>query len=159
MNRVMESIFTNLKEGAIVSGFECKNKSQLIAAISRIAAEQYDLDENKLLEGLDLREKLGSTGFGGGTAIPHCKYDGLSAPIAVFVQLAKPIDYDAVDENQVDLVFALISPADDGAAHLRALAEASRMLRDQNIGARLRGASDSAALYSLLALKDARDAA
>jgi len=155
----MDSIFNNLNEGAVIGGFSCKNKASLTAALGKIAFEQYGLDESKILEGLDLREKLGSTGFGGGTAIPHCKYDGIDSPVVIFMQLAKPIEYDAVDEKEVDLILALISPSDDGAAHLRALAEASRMLRDQNSCARLRGAADSAALYALLAVNDARDAA
>jgi nitrogen PTS system EIIA component len=102
---------------------------------------------------------LGPTGFGGGTAIPHCKVDGLDSPVGVFVRLAKPVDYDAIDDEAVDLVFALFSPVNDGAAHLKALAEVSRMFRDEASRSQLRGAKDADALYALLAGFEERDAA
>jgi len=139
-----------ITEGSIVSDCKVTGKHDLLALISDTAARQYMLDADLVCEGLDEREKLGSTGFGGGSAIPHCKYSGLDAPVGVFIRLAKGLDYGAVDGNDVDLVFALISPADDGAAHLRALAEVSRMLRDPDSCAQLRGASDAAAMYALL---------
>lgn len=146
----MDRIGIMITEGAILSDCNVAGKQDLLVLISKTAARQYGLDADLVYDGLDEREKLGSTGFGGGSAIPHCKYIGLDEPVGVFIRLAKGLDYAAVDENHVDLVFALISPADDGAAHLRALAEASRMLRDPDSCAQLRGASDSAAIYALL---------
>ncbi len=155
----MDSIFTRIDEGAIIDGCRAAHKSGLIEIIADLAAQQYGFDQTRISEGLQEREKLGSTGFGGGIAIPHCKYDGLDQPVGLFVRLAKPMEYDAIDENEVDLVFALISPADNGAAHLRALAEVSRMLRDQQSTVQLRGASDAAAIYALLNPAEERSAA
>jgi PTS system nitrogen regulatory IIA component len=105
------------------------------------------------------RERLGPTGFGGGTAIPHCKVSGIDMPVAVFARLSKPVPYDAVDDEPVDLVCGLISPAQDGASHLRALAEVSRLFRDEKFLAQLRGAADSAAMFAVLTLSEERDAA
>lgn len=137
----------------------CTGKSDLLARLSAIAAENYALDAANVHDGLVERERLGPTGFGGGTAIPHCKVSGIETPVAVFARLAKAVDYDAVDDEPVDLVCALVSPAQDGASHLRALAEISRLFRDEKFRTQLRGAADSAAMFALLVLSDERDAA
>jgi len=152
-------ISTILDETAVIGDCNCQDKSALLTIASELAAEQYSLNAGLLLERLQEREKLGSTGFGGGTAIPHCKIDGLSAPVGVFLRLGKAIGFNAVDNKDVDLVFALISPAGDGAAHLRALAQISRMFRDSDSCEQLRGAADSAAIYALLTQYQERDAA
>jgi PTS system nitrogen regulatory IIA component len=142
-----------------MSAVNCADKHCLLETVAQIAAAQYGLDSTKLLEGLEERERLGPTGFGGGTAIPHCKIEGLESPVGVFIRLARPIDYNAVDDRAVDLVFALLSPPQDGASHLRALAEISRMFRDESCCADLRSANDAAALFALLSAIEARDAA
>lgn len=150
---------SKLEHGAVVANMSCASKSDLLSQLATCAANSYGLDRQAVLEGLEERERLGPTGFGGGTAIPHCKINGIEKPIAVFVRLAKPVDYQAVDDEPVDLVCALISPTQDGAAHLRALAEVSRLFRDEKFTARLRGAADSDALYALLVMTEERDAA
>ncbi|MEE9434883.1 MAG: PTS sugar transporter subunit IIA [Sphingorhabdus sp.] len=150
---------TRLDEGAVVADTKCSDKFALMAKIASLASENYGLDASKLLESLEERERLGATGFGGGTAIPHCKYDGIDTPRGIFVRLAKPMDYAAVDDGHVDLIYALVSPTHDGAAHLRALAEVSRMFRDEQSVAQLRGAGDAAALFALLTYDEERDAA
>jgi PTS system nitrogen regulatory IIA component len=155
----MIRLSTRLVEGAVVADVAAASKSDLLSRLSMIAAEQYFLDAHAVLDGLIERERLGPTGFGGGTAIPHCKVSGIDMPVAVFARLAKPVPYDAVDDEPVDLVCALISPAQDGASHLRALAEVSRLFRDEKVRAQLRGAADSAAMYALLTLSEERDAA
>ena len=155
----MIRISTRLNERAVVTGCKIDNKSSLLAEIAKVASESYGLDAAMLLDRLEEREKLGATGFGGGSAIPHCKYDDIDAPLGVFVRLAKAIDYEAIDDGHVDLVFALISPSGDGAAHLRALAEVSRMFRDESSCAQLRGAGDAGAIYALLTYDEERDAA
>ena len=155
----MIRLSTKLVEGAVAANVVCSGKSDLLARLAGIAAENYLLDANAVHEGLIERERLGPTGFGGGTAIPHCKVIGIDMPVAVFARLAKPVDYDAVDDEPVDLVCALVSPAQDGASHLRALAEISRLFRDEKFRSQLRGAADSDAMYALLTLAEERDAA
>ncbi len=155
----MIRISSRLIDGAVVTSTQCSGKSALISQLASIAAKNYGLDATAVQDGLEEREHLGPTGFGGGTAIPHCKVTGIDAPIGVFVRLDKAVDYDAVDDVPVDLVFCLISPANDGATHLRALAEISRMFRDEKSCAQLRGAADSDAIFALLTLTEERDAA
>jgi PTS system nitrogen regulatory IIA component len=155
----MIRISTRLVEGAVVANLVCAGKSDLLARLSTLAAENYLLDPSTVLDGLIERERLGPTGFGGGTAIPHCKVSGIDVPVAVFARLAKPVDYDAVDDEPVDLVCALISPAQDGASHLRALAEVSRLFRDEKFRTQLRGAADAGAMFALLTLSEERNAA
>ncbi len=155
----MIRISTRLDEAAIVANGRCADKAAILKQIASLAAKCYGLDATRLLEGLEERERLGATGFGGGTAIPHCKYDAIERPLGIFLRLERAVDFGAVDDGQVDLVFALISPAHDGAAHLRALAEVSRMFRDERSCAQLRGAADSSALYALMSYDEERDAA
>lgn len=105
------------------------------------------------------REKTGSTGFGGGIAIPHAKVAGLDRIVGYFARLATPVPYQAVDLLPVDLVFMLLSPPDAGADHLKALARVSRVLRDKAVLAKLRGARSKDALYAVLTGGETRDAA
>ncbi len=146
-------------DGAVATDIQCSGKAAILAKLAALASKTYSLDAAILLDGLEERERLGTTGFGGGTAIPHCKVAGIDAPVGVFLRLAKAVDYESVDDVPVDLVFGLISPAHDGAAHLRALAEVSRMLRDEKSCAQIRGAADADALFALLTLNEERDAA
>lgn len=155
----MIRISSRLDEGAVAADIQCSGKSELLARLSDIAAENYSLDAAAVHDGLIERERLGPTGFGGGTAIPHCKVAGIDMPVAVFARLSKPVDYQAVDDEPVDLVCALISPAQDGASHLRALAEISRLFRDEKFRSQLRGAADADAMFALLMLPAERDAA
>lgn len=155
----MIHILTLLDETAVIGDCNTQDKPGLLTIAAEVAAKQYGLDADVLLDRFEERERLGSTGFGGGTAIPHCKVDILKAPVGVFLRLGKPINFNAVDGGDVDLVFALISRSDDGASHLRALAQISRMFRDQNSCDQLRGAADSAAIYALLTQYQERDAA
>lgn len=144
---------------AVLSGIPANNKKKLFAALGEAAARAYGLDAAVVAERLHAREKLGSTGFGGGIAIPHGKIPGLSHVIGLFARLDKPIDFAAVDDLPVDLAFVLLSPPESGAEHLKALARISRRLRDRNFTAKLRGAASPDALYALLTGIDARDAA
>lgn len=155
----MIRISSRLVEGAIVADVHISGKSDLLLRLSAIAAVNYALDASAVHDGLVERERLGPTGFGGGTAIPHCKVSGIDMPVAVFARLAKPVEYNAVDDEPVDLVCALISPAQDGASHLRALAEISRLFRDEKFRSQLRGAADADAMFALLMLPEERDAA
>lgn len=155
----MIRISTRLADGAVLSGLHMATKDALLSELAAHAAKNYAIDANAAQESLVERERLGPTGFGGGTAIPHCKVSGLDGPVGVFARLGKPVDYEAIDDEPVDLVFALFSPVNDGAAHLKALAEVSRMFRDEASRAQLRGAKDADALFALLARVEERDAA
>jgi nitrogen PTS system EIIA component len=148
-----------LAPDAVVAGLSAGNKKTLFQQLGQVAARAYGLDPRAVAERLAEREKLGSTGFGGGIAIPHGKLDGLRGVTGVFVRLEKPVDFAAVDDLPVDLVFMMLSPIGAGAEHLKALARVSRRLRDRAFAAKLRGAGSPDALYALLTGVEARDAA
>ena len=135
------------------------NKKALLQQLGGIAGEMAGVDPRQVIERVAAREKLGSTGFGGGVAIPHAKLPGLPKVNGVFVRLAHPIDFAAVDGLPVDLVFLLLSPEGAGAEHLKALARVSRRLRDRAFLTKLRGAGSPDALYALFTADEARDAA
>lgn len=144
---------------AVAEGLASASKKAVLQQIGAIAASAYGVDGKEAADALARREKLGSTGFGGGTAIPHARLPGLDSVVGAFVRLAQPIDFDAVDGLPVDLVFALFSPIDAGADHLKALARVSRLLRDTELVEKLRGAGSRDALYALMIRDEARDAA
>jgi PTS system nitrogen regulatory IIA component len=135
------------------------NKKGLLQQLAAAASKQLGVPAKQIVAALNAREKLGSTGFGAGTAIPHGKIEGLGKVFGYFARLTPPIDFQAVDGLPVDLVFLLLSPADAGADHLKALASVSRVFRDRATVAKLRGARSRDALFALLAGVEARDAA
>lgn len=143
----------------VIEGLAAKTRKALFVDIGSAMARAHGLDGDAVARGLSEREKLGSTGFGGGVAIPHGRLAGLDRVTGVFAKIAPPIDFEAVDGLPVDLVFAMISPPDAGAEHLKALARVSRQLRDQAFVAKLRGAGSADALYALWTHDHARDAA
>ena len=134
-------------------------KKALFPYVGELAARSLGLDAGEVSEALLERERLGSTGFGRGIALPHAKMADLNGVRGMFLQLARPIDFQAVDGLPVDLLFVLLSPLDAGADHLKALAGVSRMLRNDSIAERLRGAKNDEALYAMLVDAEARDAA
>ncbi|WP_022683622.1 PTS sugar transporter subunit IIA [Sphingobium bisphenolivorans] len=144
---------------ALATALTVNGKKPLFQKIAALAAKAYDLDARVVAEALMEREKLGSTGFGGGVAIPHAKIPSLGKMCAVVVLLDPAMPFDAVDEAPVNIVFALLSPVDSGAEHLKTLARVSRYLRDEGQVTRLRGVKSDAALHALLAGGEARDAA
>ncbi len=148
-----------LRPDAVQTGVFAATKKAVFQHIAAIVAEIVDADVRTIAELLAAREKLGSTGFGGGVAIPHAKLAGLEQVTGVFVRLAQPVDFQAVDDLPVDLVFMLLSPTDAGAVHLKALARVSRRLRDKAFLEKLRGAGSPDALYALFTADEIRDAA
>ena len=148
-----------LRPDAVHKDVAVANKKQLFQHLASAASQLYDVDARHVTDRIGARERLGSTGFGGGVAIPHAKIDGLAAVSGVFLRLAQPITFDAVDNLPVDLVFLLLSPVDARANHLKALARISRQLRDRGFLAKLRGAGSRDALYALFSADEARDAA
>jgi len=126
------------------------SKQDVLATLAELMANAYGLDETSVLEGLEEREHLGSTGFGRGVAIPHARLDGLNIPVAALVRLDSPVDFKAADGMLVGLVVGLLSPSNAGVTHLHALAAISRMVRDEAINELLAEAGDSEALFALL---------
>jgi PTS system nitrogen regulatory IIA component len=153
----MTALFTLLPEavGTIVA----ESKQAILEQLALRFSAVYGLDQAMVLERIEEREKLGSTGFGRGVAIPHARIPDLGRPVAVFFRLEAPVGFDAADRMAVDLVFGLLSPEQAGAAHLHALAAISRMMRDEAMHAALSEAPGAEALYALLANVIDRDAA
>ena len=148
-----------LTASALSSGVSVNSKKQLFQKLSDLAASAYGADSALVLERLTERERLGSTGFGGGIAIPHAKIEGLDQVRGIVMLLQEPIPFEAIDDQPVDVVFALLSPLDSGAEHLKMLARVSRYLRSETHVVRMRGVGSDAALFALLAGNEARDAA
>jgi PTS system nitrogen regulatory IIA component len=126
------------------------NKKGLFQQLAVVSSRRLGIPAKKIAAALSEREKIGSTGFGAGVAIPHSKIEGLERVFGYFARLAAPVDFQAVDGLPVDLVFLILSPPDAGAEHLKALAGVSRVLRDRNTVAKLRGARSRDALFALL---------
>jgi len=135
------------------------NKRALLQQLAQIAAQRTGLDGGVILSSIAERERIGSTGFGHGVAIPHGKLLGLNRIYGLFVRLAEPVDFKAIDGEPVDLVFLLLSPPDAGADHLKALASISRVTRHAATLQKMRGARSRDALAAVLMGADERDAA
>lgn len=135
------------------------NKRKLLQMLGQMAGARLGYDSEAIVETIAKRERLGSTGFGNGVAIPHGKVAGLKAIYGMVVRLAEPIDYKAIDSQPVDLVFLLLSPPDAGAEHLKALAAVSRVVRHAPTIEKLRGARTRDAFAAVLMAVDERDAA
>src|SRR5215468_1938733 len=137
---------------AVVPALKVNSKKQAIQELAARAAELTGHGEREVLEILQQREKLGSTGIGNGIAIPHGKLGKLSRLVGLFARLDRPIDFDALDGQPVDLIFVLLAPEGAGADHLKALARIARMLRDHELANKLRDARDAEAIYAVLAM-------
>lgn len=139
-----------LAEKAVLACTGIKSKRQLFEELASKAAELSDLSREDVLAAITGREELGSTGLGNGIAIPHGKIAGLDGVIAVFARLDQPIEFDAVDDQPVDIVMLLLAPAGSGADHLKALSRVARLLRTESIVDELRRTSSVSELYALL---------
>ncbi|MFN6934155.1 MAG: PTS sugar transporter subunit IIA [Tsuneonella sp.] len=135
------------------------DKPAILAALAARFAKVYALDKSLVLEGLEEREALGSTGFGRGVAMPHARIEGLSRPVAALLKLGKSVDFGSADRMPVDLAIGLLSPVNAGATHLHALAALSRMVRDEDMHRALVEATDTETLYAVLTNASDRDAA
>ena len=144
---------------AIMPSLPGGNKRALLQQLAQIAAQRLGRDVADISASVNERERLGSTGFGQGVAIPHGKVEGLSRIYGLFVRLSEPVDYKAIDGEPVDLVFLLLSPPDAGADHLNALAAISRITRHAPTLQKMRGARSRDALAAVLMGADERDAA
>jgi PTS system nitrogen regulatory IIA component len=144
---------------SIKPGLPGGSKRSLLQQLAHLAGQRLNVDSAEILASITEREQLGSTGFGQGVAIPHGKIDGLNRIYCQFARLAEPVDFKAIDDRPVDLVFLLLSPINAGAEHLKALAAISRVTRNAATLEKMRGARSRDALAAVLLAADERDAA
>lgn len=140
-----------LSPAAVRSQAQVSSKKRLFQDLAEMAAQAYGLDAARTLDALQERESLGATGVGQGVALPHARIPGLDRVTGLFLRLEKPMDFDAVDRQPVDLIFTLLAPDSPGVEHLKALALVSRTLRDSDMRAKLRANDDPVALHAVLA--------
>ncbi len=140
---------------AVIPALKANGKKQALQEIAAKAAELTGQGDKAILEILLQREKLGSTGVGNGIAIPHGKLTRLGKVFGLFARLDRPVDFEALDGQPVDLVFLLLAPEGAGADHLKALARVARLLRDPETAKKLRESRDAEALYAVLAMPSA----
>lgn len=148
-----------LMPGAVRIVGQFTSKKRLFQELGEIAAQAYALEAAVAIDGLQERESLGPTGVGHGIALPHARLEDLDRIVGVFIRLEKPLDYDSVDRQPVDLVFGLFAPKDSGVNHLKALALVSRTMRDQSVLTKLRANSDPSKLHAILTESRAPQAA
>jgi PTS system nitrogen regulatory IIA component len=140
-----------LDRRAITPKLSAPSKHQALSLLAETAARRFSLDAGVVLDALLAREQAGSTGVGGGVALPHARLPGLDRMRGVFIRLEAPVAFEAIDGAPVDLIFALFAPTDAGAEHLRALARVARLLRQKELRQQLRQARTPDAIYALLA--------
>lgn len=144
---------------SVIAQLRAASKRQALQELAKRAASITGVQERTIFDVLSERERLGSTGIGYGIGIPHGKLPGLERICGVFARLERPIPFDAIDDQPVDLIFVLLAPENAGAEHLKALARVSRLLRDRAVCDKLRGTEGPEALYALLTDTSASDAA
>jgi PTS system nitrogen regulatory IIA component len=141
--------------GAVIPALKVNSKKQMLQELAGKAAELSGQSERAIYEVLQQRENLGSTAVGNGIAIPHGKLPKLTTLFGVFARLDRPIDFEALDGQPVDLVFLLLAPESAGADHLKALARIARVMREPDVARKLRASRDAGALYAVLGLPPA----
>lgn len=144
---------------SVVANLRVTSKKQALQELAKKAAEITGQPERALFEVLMERERLGTTGVGHGIGIPHGKLPELDRLYGLFARLETPIDFDAIDDQPVDLIFVLLAPETAGADHLKALARVSRLFRDRAVCEKLRGTDSAEAIYALLTQSQASHAA
>lgn len=135
---------------AVLAALPASNKKQALQQLAAKAAVQTGLAEREIYDALLQRERLGSTGFGRGVAIPHVKLHGLKKTVCLFARLQAPLEFDALDGEPVDLIFLLLSPEHASGDHLKTLARISRLVREPASIELLRSARDAAAIHAVL---------
>ncbi len=134
----------------IIPTLKAKSKKQALQDLAELGTVVTGLPTRDLVEGLMQRERLGSTGLGGGIAIPHAKFKGLDRIHCLVARLDQPIEFESLDNEPVDLIFVLLAPEHASGDHLKALARISRLLREPSALERLRAARDAKSLYAVL---------
>jgi nitrogen PTS system EIIA component len=144
---------------AVRAPLKATSKKRLLQELADFSADLYKLPPETVYKALLDREALGPTGVGRGVAIPHARFAGVDRVLGLFVRLEKPVDFEAIDRQPVDLVFTLLAPESAGADHLKALARVSRTLRSESVCAKLRSTFDPSAIYAILTDGKAEQAA
>jgi PTS system nitrogen regulatory IIA component len=144
---------------AILPALRANSKKQVLQLLSEKAAELTGLPEREVFDTILQRERLGSTGVGNGIAIPHGKLNGVKKITGVFARLENPVEFEALDDQPVDLVFLLLAPESAGADHLKALSRIARVLRDGSTVEKIRATADASAIHSFLSETPASHAA
>ena len=144
---------------AVIPALKANTKKKVIQELAARAAKLSGQGDRAILEVLLQREKLGSTGVGNGVAIPHGKLPKLERLFGMFARLEKPVDFESMDGQPVDLIFLLLAPENAGADHLKALAKVARLLRDPDVARKLRESRDADAIYNVLMIKPTSSAA
>jgi nitrogen PTS system EIIA component len=144
-----------IEASAILPALKANSKRQLLQVLSEKASGITGLSEREIFDTILQRERLGSTGVGNGIAIPHGKLANLGKLFGLFARLDRPVDFEALDGQAVDLVFLLLAPETAGADHLKALARVARLLRDPDVARKLRDSRDAEAIYAVLTLEPA----
>jgi PTS system nitrogen regulatory IIA component len=139
-----------LSPRAVIGSLRSGSKKRLLQDLAAAIAGPSGLAEGDVFNAILEREQLGPTGMGGGVAIPHARIEGIGRVAGLFAHLARPVDYESVDGQPVDLVFLLLAPPGAGSEHLKALAKVARVLRSPATCAKLRSTADPAALYAIL---------
>ena len=139
-----------LQQSAIIPAMKANSKKQLLQELATKAAKITGIPEREIFDVILQRERLGSTGVGNGIAIPHGKLKNVKSITGLFARLETPVDFEALDDEPVDLVFLLLAPETAGADHLKALSRIARILREPDMVAKLRGTKDATALYAFL---------
>lgn len=155
----MSTLGDLLHTSAVVARARWQGRKQVLAEMSGRMANVLGLDPREVHEAVQERERLGSTGVGEGVAIPHARIESLTRPVGGFARLLEPADFEAIDERPADLIFMLLAPTDAGAEHLRALARAARVFRQERIREALRQAQTEEAVLAILAPDSITDAA
>lgn len=152
-------LLNHLTPDCVIPSLKAGSKKQVLQELARKAADLTGQDEAAIFDVLLERERLGTTGIGHGIAIPHGKIPALDRVYGVFARLERPIDFDSIDDQPVDLVFLLLAPSDCGADHLKALAKVSRLLRDRMLCEKMRGSTGADAIFALMNQVEDRTAA
>jgi len=148
-----------LDEKSFLINFEATSKKQMLNELCKLANKKFNLDERTLLENLTKREKLGSTAVGNGIAIPHANISGISEPRVLVATLSEGLDFNAVDDQPIDIVFLLLAPDNEGSEHLQALALVSRLLRNNELTNKLRGCKSPESAMMVITQIDSEQAA
>ncbi|MBI1385418.1 MAG: PTS IIA-like nitrogen regulatory protein PtsN [Rhizobiales bacterium] len=148
-----------ISQEGVIPSLRVQSKKQALLELAATASKLTGLDQRDIFDTLLQRERLGSTGVGKGMAIPHGRLAGLSGIVVLFARVEHPIDFEAVDEEPVDIIFLILAPESAGADHLKALSRISRVMRDDSLIDKLRRSKSKAALYSVLTEPMASNAA
>jgi len=148
-----------IEVSAVMPALKANSKKQLLQLLSEKAASVTGIPEREIFETILQRERLGSTGVGNGIAIPHGKLPGVKRITGVFARLEQPVEFEALDDQPVDILFLLLAPEGAGADHLKALSRIARVLRDGETVRKIRGTKDAAAIHAFLSQSPASNAA